>query len=63
MLSGHSVGTYQGNELARNSSGNTWQMSSQLTELLWTDPGLKWRNWYVRVDFHFKKKKKNVGGE
>ena len=35
-------------------------MSSQLTELLWTDPGLKWRNWYVRVDFHFKKKKKKT---
>ena len=25
----------------RNLSGNTWPHSSQLTEPLWTDPGLK----------------------
>ena len=37
----HSVGTYQGNKLTWNSSGNTWPQSSQLAELLWTDPGLK----------------------
>ena len=40
-LSRHSVGTYQGNELTRNSSGNTRSQSSQLAEPLWTDPGLK----------------------
>ena len=41
MLPRHSVGTYQGNELTRNSSGNSRQQSFQLAELLWTDPGLK----------------------
>ena len=30
-----------GNELTRNSSGNTRIQSSQLAELLWTHPGLK----------------------
>ena len=30
-----------GNELTRNSSGNTQPQSSQLAEPLWTDPGLK----------------------
>ena len=30
-----------GNELTRNSSGNTQSQSSQLAEPLWTDPGLK----------------------
>ena len=29
------------NQLTRNSSGNTRPQSSQLTEPLWTDPGLK----------------------
>ena len=29
-----------GNELTRNSSGNTKSQSSQLAEPLWTDPGL-----------------------
>ena len=41
MLSRHSVGTYQGNELTHNWAGNTHPQSSQLAELLWTDPGLK----------------------
>ena len=41
MLSTHSVGTYQGNELICNLSGNTWPQSSQLAEPLWADPGLK----------------------
>ena len=41
MLSRHSVGTYQGEELTRHLSGNTWPLSSQLAETLWTDPGLK----------------------
>ena len=37
VLSRHSVGTYQGNELTRNSSGSTRRQSSQLAEQLWTD--------------------------
>ena len=41
MLSMHSVGTYQGNELLCNSSGNVCPQSSQLAAPLWTDPGLK----------------------
>ena len=41
MPSRHSEGTYQGNELSRNSSGNTRPQSSQLAEPLWTDPSLK----------------------
>ena len=39
--SGHTVRTYQGNELTRNSSGNTRSQSSQLAEPLWIDPVLK----------------------
>ena len=34
-------GNLPGNELTRNSSGNTRSQSSQLAEPLWTDPGLK----------------------
>ena len=34
-------GNLSGNELTRNSSGNTWSQSSQLAESLCTDPGLK----------------------
>ena len=34
-------GNLSGNELTRNSSGNTRSQSSQLTEPLWIDPGLK----------------------
>ena len=41
QLSRHSVGTLSGNELTRNSSGNTRSLSSQLAEPLWTDPGIK----------------------
>ena len=41
MLSRRSVGTYQGHELTRNSSGNTQPQSSQLAEPLQTDPDLK----------------------
>ena len=40
-LSGQSVGTLSGNELTRNSSGNTWSHSSQLAEPLWTNLGIK----------------------
>ena len=41
MLSRHNVGTYLGNELTRNSSGNALLQSSQLAEPLWIEPGLK----------------------
>ena len=41
MLSRFSVGTYQGKEPTRSASGNTGPRSPQLTEPLWTDPGLK----------------------
>ena len=41
MLAWHSVGTYQENELARNSSGKSRPQSPQLAEPLWTDPGVK----------------------
>ena len=33
------MGTYQGNEFTRNSSGNARPQSSQIAEPLWTDPG------------------------
>ena len=36
-------GTLSGNELTRNSSRNSRSQSSQIAELLWTDPGLKSR--------------------
>ena len=41
MLYRHSAGTYEENELTRNSLGNTRPQSSQLAEPLWTDTGLK----------------------
>ena len=34
-------GNQSGNELTRNSSGNTWSRSSQLAEPLWTDSGIR----------------------
>ena len=37
----HSLGTYQGNEPTRYSSGNTQPHSSKLAEPLWTDHGVK----------------------
>ena len=46
-----------GNELTRNSSGNTQPRSSQLAEPLWTDPGLK-SGISVRELTSTKKKKK-----
>ena len=58
MLSKHSVGTYKGKELTNNSSGNTRLQSSQLAELLWTDPGVRSEISSARPDLHFKKKKK-----
>ena len=41
MLSRHSVGSYPGYKLTHSSSGNTQPQLSQLTEPLWTYPGLK----------------------
>ena len=41
MLSRYSGGTFQGNELTRNWSGNARPQSSQLAKPLWTVPGLK----------------------
>ena len=41
MLSRYGVGTYTGNKLLYNSSGNTPPQSSQLPELPWTDLGPK----------------------
>ena len=40
-LSRYSVGTYQENELTRNSSGTTQPQLSQLAEPLSIDPGMK----------------------
>ena len=40
-LSGHSVGTYQGNEPTCNLLWHIQPQLSQLSEQLWTDPGLK----------------------
>ena len=37
----HSCENRSGNELTRNSPGNTQPQSSQLAEPLWTDPGIK----------------------
>ena len=57
MLSRHNVGSYNGNELARNSSGNVQPQSSQFAEPLWTDPGFK-SGTGVRELISTKKKKK-----
>ena len=51
-----------GNELTRNSSGNTQSQSSQLAELLWTDPSLKSGISLRKLIFTLKKKK-GAGGE
>ena len=40
-LSRRSVETYTENELVRNLSRNIRAQSSQLSEQLWTDPGIK----------------------
>ena len=50
-------GNLSGNELTRNSSGNTRLQPSQLAEPLWTDPGLK-SGISVRKLISTKKKKK-----
>ena len=61
MLFRH-VGTNQGNELTRNSSGNTRPQSSQLVEPLWSDPGVK-SGIIVPELISTLKKKKSAGGE
>ena len=53
-------GNLSGNELTRNSSGNTHSQSSELAEPLWTDPGLK-SGISVRELISIKKKK-SAGG-
>ena len=49
-------GNLSGNELTRNSSGNTRPQSSQFAEPLWTDPGFK-SGTGVRELISIKKKK------
>ena len=63
MLSRHSVGTYQENELTRNSALNARPKSSQLAEPLWTEPGLKSGiGVRERISICQKKKKKKRSG-
>ena len=52
-------GNLSGNELTRNSSGNTRLQSSQLAKSLWTDPGLKGGISLRELISTLKKKKKN----
>ena len=53
-------GNLSGNELRRNLSKNIRQQSSLLAEPLCTDPGIKWWNYCVQANLHFKKKKKKA---
>ena len=62
-LSRQSVGILSGNELTRNSSGNTRSQSSQLAEPLWTDPGLKSGINSPELISTLKKKKAQAGNE
>ena len=58
-------GNLSGNELTRNSSGNTRLQSSQLADPLWTDPGLK-SGISARANLHthtHTKKKAQAGNE
>ena len=48
------------NELARNSTGNTWSQSSQLAEPLWNYPGLKSGISLRELIFSWKKKKEKA---
>ena len=61
MLSRHSVETYQGNELTRNSSGNARSQSSQLAKPLWTDPGLKEWNGVRKLILASRKRRRKRG--
>ena len=56
-------GNLSGNELKRNSSGNTRSQSSQLAEPLCTDPGLKSGISLRELISTLKKEKKSAGGE
>ena len=53
-------GKLSGNELTRNSLGKTWSQSSQLAELLCTDPGLKSGISLRELISTLKKKRKKV---
>ena len=55
-------GTCQGNELTRNSPGNTRPQSSQLAAPPWTVSGLKSGNG-MRELISIKKQNKTAGGE
>ena len=61
-LSRHSVGTYPGNELARDLPGNIRPQLSQLAQPLWTDPGIKIGISVRQLTFTLKKKKKKIAG-
>ena len=63
MLSRYCVGTYQGNELTRSSSGNARPQSSELAEPLWIDPDLKKGKGVHELISTVKKKKKSAGGD
>ena len=52
-----------GNELTRNSSGNSGSQSSQLVEQLWIDPGLKSGISAGELISTLKKKKAQAGNE
>ena len=62
-MSSYIVGTYRGKKLTCNWSRNTCSQSSQLTEPLWTDSGLKSGIAVCELMFNSKKKKKNEGRE
>ena len=55
-------GNLSGNELTRNLSGNTRLQSSQLAELLWTDPGRKNGISLRELTSSLKKKRKAQAG-
>ena len=56
-------GNLSGNELTHNSPGNSQPQSSQLTELLWTDPDLKSGVSVAELIYTLKKKKVQAGNE
>ena len=62
MLSMHSVGISQLNQLTGNSSGNAHPQPSQLTELPWSDPWPKEWSCCVQADVRSEKKKKSRWG-
>ena len=63
MLSRHSVGTFKGDELARNSSRKIRSQSFQLALPLWTGPGMKSGIGVRDLIYISRPKKKNAGGE